>query len=422
MAIAFDSVASSGTAGFKQVVSWAHTVVSNTNGAMIVFASDNGTSNVTSLKFAGNPLTKIIAGTSSGNPTGEMWYMVNPPIGLGTFNGTWSVMNNDDKSVVSMAYTGVNSATPIAGSVSILGTSVNSGSVTRTIGLNNLFVGGITLSGRPGTTSVGNERGTFSPDTAQEVLGADSTGGTIRWTHPVNNFVAQGIELNNSNGVGTNLIQSAGSSALAATSIAASWGGATTTGNMVVVGVSLTNAAVLGTVTSVADTQGNAYTRAARIAGTDLKVINSELWYATNIIGGAGSVIVNNTLDNIAIYAREYSGGYNYLDAVGSAVGSSTTPNAGTTGVPLQANELVIVTSADENGATQTYTAAANFGDMVGTTTTATGVSMSDNIINTGGAQTGTLTLGNTAGWASVCATFQRQANPRYTPQGMGGM
>lgn len=216
------------------------------------------------------------------------------------------------------------------------------------------------------------------------------------------------------------LVQSTGTASLGIGSTSAVWGSNTTVGNLVVVGVTLTNAAVLGTVTSITDSQSNIYTKALSGTRSSLgDVINVELWYASNIIGGAGSTIVNHTVDACAIYAREYSGLFNYLDGTAANNGSSTTPNAGTVASIQQANELIVIATGDDKGGAQTWTAAGGYGNMVGTATTITGISMEDITVNATGAQTGTLTLGAAANWESLCATFRRIANPTYLPQGM---
>src|ERR1035437_3533088 len=202
------------------------------------------------------------------------------------------------------------------------------------------------------------------------------------------------------------LIQSSGTSALGLGSTSVTWGIVTTTGNMVVVGVALTNALTLGTVSSITDSQGNSYSKALQKAGTSLSdVLNTEIWYATNITGGAGSVTVNHTIDNAAMFAREYTG-FNTLDVTNAALGSSTTPNSGTSSATSQGTELLVVSTGDDKGATQTWAAAGLFGNMVGTATTLTGLSMEDQILVSTGAQTGTLTLGAAANWDSLLVSF----------------
>ena len=202
------------------------------------------------------------------------------------------------------------------------------------------------------------------------------------------------------------LIQSSGTAVLGLGSTSVVWGANTTTGNLIVVGVTLTNALTLGTVSSVTDSQGNSYTKALSKAGTNLTdVLNTEIWYAANITGGAGSVSVNHTIDNAAMFAREYMG-FNTLDVTSSALGSSTTPNSGTSSVTSQAAELLVVATGDDKGTSQTWAAVGLYGNMVGTATTLTGLSMEDQLLVATGAQTGTLTLGVAANWVSLLASF----------------
>ncbi len=425
MAIAFD--AASGTAYSLVSIGTVPHTCTGLNLLLTVGVRTNSLDPGT-VTYNGVSLTKIAVGSAAAPQNASLWYLLNPA--TGAHDIVVKTSGAERLAFGGISLSGVRQGNQPDSVGSAVGTSAQPKKTLVSVADQSWIIAAIAnnSAGNALTGTIGDQRwlGTsisngwgqglsFGPYGAG---GGDIAGSTdsssSAWGIAAASFAPAAIV--------SNLIQSAGTSALASTGPSATWLSNTTTGNMIVVGVSITNAAVLGTVTSVTDTQSNTYTRAARVAGTDAKVINNELWYATNIVGGAGSVTVNNTLDNIAIYAREYSGGYNFLDAVGSAVGSSTTPNAGTTGVPLQNNELVIVTSADENGASQTYTAAGAFGDMVGTTTTATGVSMSDNIINTGGAQTGTLTLGNTAGWASIGATFRRNANTNSTLLGTSGI
>lgn len=203
-----------------------------------------------------------------------------------------------------------------------------------------------------------------------------------------------------------NLVQSSGTAALGLGSTSAVWASNTTTGNLIAVGVTLTNTTTLGTVTSVTDSQSNTYLKA--ISGTKssslVSVIDEEIWYAKNITGGAGSVTVNHTIDNAAIYVREYSY-YNSLNVTNSAIGSSLTPNTGTVNTTI-GTQLLVISTGDDKGTTQTYAAAGSFADMLGTTTTLTGVSMEDGITMGTAAQTGTLTLGSSANWVSLMASF----------------
>lgn len=388
--------------------SWSHTVGNLTNGFIAAIIGGDIAGSVSSLKFAGTAMTKVAGTVAAGGPTDcELWYLLNPPTGLGTFNGTISGATSLETDTASISYGNVNQVTPILGSVIAAGTAT-SGSITRSLtgGGNSIFLGASAIDNAAGTTAIGSQLGTAS-NGGGNLLVANINTGTLRWTYGglTSHFANVGIELNGV-AAGTNLIQSSGTSALGLGSTSAVWGKNTTNGNLIVVGVTLTNVSVLGTVTSITDTQGNGYQKA--ISGTKnsslVSVIDEEIWYGTNITGGAGSVTVNHTIDNCAMFAREYSG-FNTLDATSSAIGSSSAPNTGTVNTNF-ANELLIVSTGDDNGTAQTYTAKGSFGDIVGTTTTLTGNSMEDALQSGTAAQTGTLGLGNSADWVSLFASF----------------
>lgn len=409
MAIAFDSVGTASNTNSNGTISWPHTLINNSNGIILAFfggASTPGTI-VNPPTFAGSAMTKLINVTNANSTMAqEIWYLKNPPIGTGTFNGTWSNSTIGKRSI-SLAYTGINQSIPFAGSTTTSGTTGGSATLTdTTLGLNNWFVGAVIQNSGVGTTAIGNQRGTVTASSIEE-MGADNTTGTLKWTWFGGQSAAVGAELN----IASIPIQSSGTAALGLGSTSAVWGSNTTTGNLIVVGVTITNATTLGTVTSITDSQSNTYQKA--ISGTKssalVSVIDEELWYAKNITGGAGSVTVNHSIDNAAVYVREYTG-YSTLDATNSAIGSSSTPNTGTVNTNFSAELLVVSTGDDNVGGGQTWTAAGTYGDMVGTATTLTGVSMEDALQVGTVAQTGTLTLGNSSNWVSLFASFYQAA------------
>ena len=118
MAIVFDTKGT-GSNGGGTTISWAHTVGVGNNG--ILFAqtlADIATGSLTSLKFAGQALTKIISGDNIANTVeAGLWYLLNPPSGLGTFNGTWSVNAGVENDALSLSYFGASQSNPILGSV-----------------------------------------------------------------------------------------------------------------------------------------------------------------------------------------------------------------------------------------------------------------------------------------------------------------
>lgn len=409
--ISYDSGGTKNAAA-GSVVSWSHTVGAGTNGLVLAYFFNGGTSppfGAGSLKYAGTAMTLLATGTQVSDPfSAQLWYLKNPPPGLGTFNGTFNnIPGGGEYDALSESYFGVNQITPFAGSAISIGTSNSTGgSVTRGIVGADWWAGFIAYDNNTGTTAIGNQRGTAG--NGAMLVGADSTGGTLRWTNPntVSNFVAIGAELVASAG----LVQSSGTAVLGLGSTSAVWQNTPTTGNLIVVGVTITNVTTLGTVTSVTDTQNNIYTKA--VSGTKtsgiVSVIDEEIWYATNITGGAGSVTVNHSIDNAAIFAREYNG-YNTLDGTQSAIGSSTAPNTGTVNTNF-GTELLVVSTGDDKGVTQTWAAVGKYQDMVGTATTLTGVSMEDALQLGTAAQTGTLTLGASANWVSLLASFYQSA------------
>lgn len=407
--IAFDSAGTlNGAVG--SVLTWTHTVGAGNASIIFAYVFDGGTSTppgAGSMKYAGTAMTLLKSGTQTGDPISAQWYyLLNPPVGLGTFHGTYSgTPSGGEYDALSVSYIGVNQVTPFAGSSISIGTNNSTGgSVTRAIQGADWWAGLIIYDNNTGVTAIGNQRGTAG--NGAMVLGGDSTGGTLRWTNPntASNFVAIGAELVASAG----LIQSSGTAVLGLGSTSAVWSQNTVNGNLVVVGVTLTNAATLGTVTSITDTQGNTYNKA--VSGTKssslVSVIDEEIWYAANIVGGAGSVTVNHTIDNCGMYVREYNG-WNTLDGTQSAIGSSATPNTGTVNTNF-GTELLVVSTGDDKGVTQTWTAAGKYADMVGTATTLTGISMEDALQLGTAAQTGTLTLGATADWVALFASFSQ--------------
>ena len=122
-------------------------------------------------------MTRIVHGTN-GNSTfeTELWYLLNPPTGLGTFHGTFSETNGIFDVAVSMSYAGVAQTAPILGSVTANGSEVTSFGIGRTLtGTNSWFIGGGNNDGL-GSMSVGNSRVISS---GSNVIGGDNTIGTL---------------------------------------------------------------------------------------------------------------------------------------------------------------------------------------------------------------------------------------------------
>lgn len=195
--ITFDTIGTRSVAS-GSVISWAHTVATtNNNGILVVGFLANGTANATSVKYAGTAMTKIIAGTQVANINeAELWYLLNPPSGLGTINGTYSVNSLPEIDGMSVSYFGVDQVTPILGSARVLGTATNNGSVTRTLAnVDSFWIGINGVDNVTGSTNIGNQRGTAGG--GGELMFADSLGGTLRWanSNAASNWTLLGAEM-----------------------------------------------------------------------------------------------------------------------------------------------------------------------------------------------------------------------------------
>jgi chitodextrinase/peptidoglycan hydrolase-like protein with peptidoglycan-binding domain len=110
-AIVHDST-SSATTGSSQLktLSWIHTT-SGTERILIVGVSLNANTVVSSVTYAGLPLTKIIAYESGDANRVSLWYRLNPPTGTGTVAVTVSATSARFVAGAS-SYTGINQVTP----------------------------------------------------------------------------------------------------------------------------------------------------------------------------------------------------------------------------------------------------------------------------------------------------------------------
>lgn len=200
MAIAFDSAGTSFTTSSDGVFSCTQTITDNTNGILVAFVGIRTTTAAVNSapKYAGNNMTKVIAG-SAANVNQELWYLVNPPTGLGTLNGTWSATSTR-KPCVMMAFTGVNTSVPFAGSNFFAGTAASGSIANVGLGAGNWEIGAFVQTAQNGTMDIGNVRGSVGDAFMQELAG-DSTGGTLRWTLPSTVFTLVGAELAVDSGV-----------------------------------------------------------------------------------------------------------------------------------------------------------------------------------------------------------------------------
>ncbi len=206
------------------------------------------------------------------------------------------------------------------------------------------------------------------------------------------------------------LVQSqTGTATGANTSQPATWAGNTTTGNLIVVAVSV-SVNTLNSVTSITDSQTNTYTRIrSTLYGSSAEC---ELWYAINITGGTlPTVTVNHTVSSVAFTMREYSGlaTVSPLDKGISAVATTgTAMSSGATAATTQADELVLGYMA--SGGTTSYTLGTGYGNLTQVSNSSVTSGLEYLTVSSTGAQTSTATLSLSGVWCMGVATFKTPA------------
>jgi hypothetical protein len=191
--------------------------------------------------------------------------------------------------------------------------------------------------------------------------------------------------------------------------------GSTTTGNLIVVGVSF-DSGTLNTVTAVSDSKSNTYTKILDLDGTQ----DVTLWYAQNITGGA-SHTVTVTFNSgagaaLGFVAQEFTGiaSSSSLDKSVIAQGTSTTPASGNTAATTQADELVVGVLGFSSTSTSITLGSgySNLGSVTGTNLSA---ALESKVVAATGAQSAGATLGASRAWCMGVATFKAASTAAVT-------
>jgi hypothetical protein len=163
------------------------------------------------------------------------------------------------------------------------------------------------------------------------------------------------------------------------------------------------------TITSVVDSAGNTYQRAGSVvSGAPHFDLQMAIYYAKNITAaaaGANTVTVtfNTAAPRIDIRATEYSGldPANPLDVVGSASGTSATPNSGSV-TTTSAQELIF--GADTTASKVSTTAGPNFTSRIITTRGSIAEDMS---VTMTGSYSATAQVSPSTNWLMQVAAFR---------------
>ncbi len=253
-------------------------------------------------------------------------------------------VTNTDAQVGTLAngytYNGTNPAPTVASITPNSGTTGGGTAVTIT---GSGFLAGATVSlggaAATGVTVVNST--TITATTAAHAAGAVSV--VVTNTDAQSGTLTNGFTYTTSTGGGGPIAFVQVNSAIPQTATAAvalSYVSPQTAGNLNIVVVGWND--TTSTVTSVADSGGNAYVQAGgMITGSSAR---QSLYYAKNIVGGSNTVTVvfNQAARYVDVRVLEYSGldTSNPLDVTSSAAGSSVTPNSGAA-TTTSGNELI---------------------------------------------------------------------------------
>lgn len=205
----------------------------------------------------------------------------------------------------------------------------------------------------------------------------------------------------------------------AATSVTVSIG-TTTSGNLLVIGVTWYGSR---TFSSISDNKSNTWTQIGSQLDT-ASPIHTRMYYAKNISGGSGHTITVNFSGN-GCYPTAIASEFSELDTsspldvqAGTTGGASTTPSSGSTTTRSTANQLLVCFEAEESTATCTHTAGTNYtkptngseddGSNYGT------AGIEYRIVSATGTDAGTWTIGQNVKWACQVATFKYAGGTTY--------
>ena len=299
--------------------------------------------------------------------------------------------------------------TPDAASIASVAL-IRNGTVTHAFGMDQRMVGVSFTAGSGSLTVTAPPNGNIAPPGYYMLFILNSNG-----VPSVAKFV-QVVSSGSSPPPAVNFVQQNNKTSTSASSLAVAYSGAQAAGNLNIVAVGWND--TTSTVSSVTDSKGNTYTRAA--GPTTGTALTQSIYYAKSIAPGSNTVTV--TFNKAAAYpdvrVLEYSGAdtTNPLDVTAGASGSGLTGNSGTA-TTTSANELVFgagmtfdIYNAAGNGFTSRVIT--NFGDIA-----------EDKNVTSTGSYSATAGMRASAPWVMQMATFrssgQSSSNPAPTVTGI---
>jgi len=182
-----------------------------------------------------------------------------------------------------------------------------------------------------------------------------------------------------------------------------------TTGNLLVVFVGMNSTSV--TVSSIADTAGNTYTKVTSIKDSEIND-TIECWYAKNITGNANNVVTATFSGSVGyrtITVDQYSGCDTSapLDQYNTGAGENTAPTTGNITTTL-ANEVLV--AGVYLRAFKTITAGTNYTIRTLTDPTYAYAASEDRIVSATGTYHATFSLSISTYWVTIIVSFKAAA------------
>lgn len=204
-----------------------------------------------------------------------------------------------------------------------------------------------------------------------------------------------------------NLVQQASVQGSGVSSVAVSFPGNNTAGNLIIAAV---RASTTGQTVTVSDSLGNKYTDAVQQAqaadGSQIHIL-----YAPNIVAGTNTVTatLSGTNNHPWIAVFEYSGlsTTSPLDRTASAQGASSSPSSGSTAQTRGANELVFGVLGLPSSSSASVTAGSGFAiEQQDTQAGGSRAATEDQIVSSEGTFAANFTVSASLNWSAAVATF----------------
>jgi len=419
--VAFDAI--SNVAAGTGNLSWTHTPAGTPKGVLVfVVQNASGAGQVSSVTYGSASMTEV-TGSPNLHTTGETGavyaYFLGTSVPTGAQTVTVTVSGSATKRAVCITLTATEDTAIVTTDASIKSDSLANPSVLLSLSGQTSFVAIGFHSGQgavSGITELTNWTNRLEHDFGAQTAGwytyntigsADVTAG---WTQTADDAVMIAVAVKDTAVPPAIEFKQAAYNNGTGSSLSATFGSATTTGDAIVVGINWYNDT---TISSVSDSNGNTYNLVTTVTQTSTH--KAALYYALNITGGASHqvTVTFSGSSDAGISVAEYSGfaTSGALDQYAGASGASGTAlNSGNV-TTTQATEMLIGWGSAWNSVT--FTPGTNFTER----TDNYAASLEDRYVTSTGTYAATFTAsGESGGWTAIIATFGAQGAPPAAP------